>query len=146
MSTLTIGQVAKQAGVGVETVRFYERNGLVPPPPRRASGYRCYPPDTVQRIRFILHAKALGFTLREIGDMLKLRVTRGTACADLREAALSKAHDIDRRIQALQRMRATLMELAAACAANLPTSDCPILTALDRDNDSSKALPGPPGA
>lgn len=71
---MTIGQVAKAAGVGVETVRFYERVGLIPDPPRRPSGYREYPPDAVHRIEFIKRAKALGFTLAEIGELLSLRV------------------------------------------------------------------------
>jgi DNA-binding transcriptional MerR regulator len=76
-SSLTIGQVAKGAGVGVETVRFYEREGLVPAPKRRPSGYRQYPADTVRRIRFVQAAKDLGFTLKEIRELLSLRVAAG---------------------------------------------------------------------
>jgi DNA-binding transcriptional MerR regulator len=83
-SSLTIGQVAKGAGVGVETVRFYEREGLVPAPKRRPSGYRQYPADTVRRIRFVQAAKDLGFTLKEIRELLSLRVAAGKSCADVR--------------------------------------------------------------
>jgi MerR family transcriptional regulator, copper efflux regulator len=84
MSTLTIGQVAKEAGVGVETLRYYEREGLVKEPPRRDSGYRQYPEDVVKRIHFIKRAQELGFSLKEIAELLALRVgsvrTQVTPC------------------------------------------------------------------
>ena len=83
METLTIGQLARQAEVNVETLRYYERRGLIPEPPRKESGYRQYPPDDLARIRFIKHAKELGFTLKEILDLLTLRVDPETSCDDV---------------------------------------------------------------
>ena len=76
MGSFTIGQLARRAGVGIETVRFYEREGLIPEPPRRPSGYRDYPPETVTRIVFIRRAKDLGFSLKEINELLDFRVRR----------------------------------------------------------------------
>jgi DNA-binding transcriptional MerR regulator len=90
MSRLTIGKVAALAGVGIETLRFYEREGLIPPPARRPSGYRDYAPGVIQRVRFIRRAKALAFSLREIGGLLTLRVDATRSCADVRERARAK--------------------------------------------------------
>lgn len=135
MSALTIGKVADQAGVGVETVRFYEREGLIDEPPRRASGYRQYEPDVVLRIRFIRHAKELGFTLREIQELLELRVDPESTCADVRGRAKAKVEDIEGRIESLQRMKAALERLARKCRGAGPTADCPILEELDREEN-----------
>jgi len=132
MDTLTIGEVARRARVNVETVRFYEREGLIAQPPRRRSGYRQYPEDAVRRIQFIRHAKELGFTLQEIADLLSLRVARGSSCEAVRVRATAKIADIDRRILDLERMRTALQELTRACIGRGPTGDCPILEALDR--------------
>lgn len=128
---LTIGKLAQKADIGIETVRYYERRGLIEDPPRRRSGYRQYSPDTVERLRFIRRAKELGFSLNEISELLQLR----SHPAENREAARSKAQakidDIDRRLADLSLMRATLSELAEACARGDETEDCPILVALD---------------
>ncbi|NOZ00558.1 MAG: MerR family DNA-binding protein [Deltaproteobacteria bacterium] len=132
MAALTIGQVARQSGVGVETLRFYERTGLIEEPPRRDSGYRQYPVDTVRRVRFIRRAKALGFTLKEISDLLSLRVDTDSTCADVRDRARSKILDIEERIRRLEGMRDALKQLAATCAKEGRTSECPILEALYR--------------
>src|SRR5262245_45892970 len=131
MDTMTIGELARMAGVKVETVRFYEREGLIPPPPRRRSGYRQYPNDAVRRIQFIRQAKELGFTLLEVADLLSLRVGRGSSCDAVRSRATAKIADIDRRILDLERMRAALRDLARACKGRGPTGDCPILEALE---------------
>jgi len=131
MPTLTIGKVAKQAGVGVETIRFYEREGLIDDPRRRSSGYREYAPDVVHRIRFIRHAKELGFTLREIKELLELRVEPDCHCGDVLELAEAKIADIDQRIDTLQRMKRALSKLTAACRENRQTESCPILEAID---------------
>ena len=131
MMTLTIGQLARQAGVGVETVRFYEREGLIADPPRRASGYRQYPADAVRRVRFIRHAKGLGFTLKEIAELLYLRVAPDSTCADVRQRANDKIADIEQRIESLARMKAALERLASRCRGRGPTTDCPILEDLD---------------
>jgi len=137
MPTLTIGKVAKQAGVGVETIRFYEREGLIDDPRRRSSGYREYAPDVVHRIRFIRHAKELGFTLREIKELLELRVEPDCHCGDVLELATAKIADIEQRIQKLQRIKQTLSKLATACNRRRPTAPCPILEAMDDSGDTS---------
>lgn len=134
MDHLTIGQVAKNAGVGVETIRFYEREGLIGKPARRPSGYRQYQPDIVLRIRFIQRAKELGFSLREITELLSLRVARGSTCADVRARALSKMKDIDAKIAVLQGMRRALVRLSEACVGRGPVSECPILDALGAED------------
>src|SRR5207247_2671094 len=99
MDTLSIGQVARLAGVGVETVRFYEREGLLEEPPRRESGYRQYGEDVVARLRFIRRAKELGFTLKEIAGLLALRVDPDTTCADVRQRARTKIADVEAKIR-----------------------------------------------
>src|SRR5512135_2615425 len=103
MSGLTIGELAKSAEVPIDTVRYYERNGLIPEPPRRESGYRQYPADTVRRLRFIRRAKALGFTLEEIAELLALSGRRDVAA--VKRSAQHKLDDVDRRIEELQRIR-----------------------------------------
>lgn len=131
MKTLTIGQLAKQAQVNVETVRYYERRGLIPEPPRRESGYRQYSQDAVARLQFIRRAKELGFSLREISDLLSLRVGPDATCGDVKRRAERKLTDIEEKLQALQRMKKALTKLAAACRGRGPTSECPILEALE---------------
>ena len=131
MKPMTIGEVAKAAEIGVETVRFYEREGLIAEPPRRRSGYRQYPPDTVRRLRFILRAKELGFTLTEIGELLELRVDPTKSCADVRTLARAKMADIEAKMLDLARIQAALAELVRTCRGKGATSDCPILDALD---------------
>ena len=128
---MTVGQLAGEAGVNVETVRFYERRGLMPKPPRRPSGYREYPQDAVRRIRFIQRAKELGFSLREIGDLLRLRVDPRRSCADVKRQAEAKLADIDAKARALRQMKAALEKLAAQCSGRGPTSQCPLLDALE---------------
>ncbi|MBI5572730.1 MAG: MerR family DNA-binding protein [Desulfomonile tiedjei] len=130
---LTIGQVARRAGFGIETVRFYERNGLIDEPPRRPSGYRQYPESVISRLRFIKRAKELGFSLREIKELLALRVEPTTTCSDIRERAEAKVTDIEGKIQSLQRMKEVLMELTMSCTGMGPVSECPIVEALERE-------------
>jgi MerR family mercuric resistance operon transcriptional regulator len=133
VETLTIGRLARSAGVGVETVRFYEREGLLAEPQRRESGYRQYPLDTVRRLRFIRQAKDLGFTLREIQELLDLRVAPDSTCADVRERAQAKIADIETRVAALERVKAALERLARRCRGRGPTTECPILEELDSE-------------
>jgi MerR family mercuric resistance operon transcriptional regulator len=130
MGSLTIGQLAQRAEVGVETIRFYEREGLIPEPPRRPSGYRDYPLDTVARIVFIRRAKDLGFTLKEVNELLELRVRPRRNCAHVKRSADSKIADIDDKIASLRRMRRALKNLTKACEERTPTTECPILTSL----------------
>jgi MerR family mercuric resistance operon transcriptional regulator len=131
MAATTIGQVARQAGVGVETVRFYERKGLIAQPKSPRAGYRHYPDDVVARIRFIRHAKDLGFTLSEIGDLLSLRARPRSSCAAVKIRAEEKIADIDERIRRLRRIRTTLKKLADACQNRETSAECPILEALE---------------
>ena len=137
METLTIGQVAKQAGVNVETVRYYERQGLIPEPPRQASGYRQYNPDFVKRIQFIKRAQSLGFSLKEISELLALRVVSDIACDDVKQHAEKKMADIEKKIQSLERIKTALAELVTCCERREQSSDCPILEVLEPGNNRS---------
>ncbi|MBP9111499.1 MAG: MerR family DNA-binding protein [Polyangiaceae bacterium] len=128
----TIGTLAKRASVGVETIRFYEREGLLPKPARSLSGYRVYPEDTVDRVRFIRRAKELGFTLDEITELLALKVSHGKSCESVRQRALGKVTDIDRKLKDLRRMRKALGALVQKCDGQEGMDDCTILDALSR--------------
>ncbi len=130
MPVLTIGRVARLAGVGVETIRFYEREGLVVVPPRAAFGYRHYPQETLARLRFIQRAKALGFSLKEIKELLSLRVSLEVSCEEVRARAEAKTADIEDKIRQLQTMRRALVRLTETCQGSGPVSECPILEAL----------------
>ena len=131
MGHFTIGQIARRAGVGVQTIRYYEREGLLPEPPRRRSGYRSYDEGAVRRLAFIRRAKALCFSLREIRELFALRVDPTCTCGDVRRRALAKVADVEARIASLKRMHAALLALVTACAGDGPTSACPILDAMD---------------
>ena len=135
MAAHTIGSVAREAGVGIETVRFYEREGLIGKPPRTPSGYRQYPEEAIERIRFIQRAKGLGFSLAEIRDLLALRVRPESECEDVRLRAEAKIADIEARMRDLDAMRRVLTELTRACATGKPTSECPILECLCRGGE-----------
>lgn len=128
---LLIGELADAVGVGVETIRFYEREGLLPEPPRSDAGYRLYDPQAVRRIRFIRRAKDLGFTLSETKDLLELRVKDTSACDDVADRARRKIATVEERIRELHRVRRVLQDLVEACVARAETSECPILDALD---------------
>jgi len=130
MKPLTIGALASRAGVGVETIRFYERKGLVRRPPRPGRGFRVYPEDTVARIRFIRQAQTLGFTLQEIAGLLELRVTPGTDCAAVRTRAVAKVANVEARLAELERIRGALAKLIAACPGRGAVTTCTILGVL----------------
>ena len=134
---LTIGLVARRAGVGVETVRFYERQGLIEEPPRRLSGYREYGDDVVSRLGFIRRAKELGFTLKEIKELLSLRRDPSTPAADVRRRAEAKIADIDAKIRTLQKMKKALTKLTSICCAHKTSAECPLLRALDQEKETS---------
>jgi len=129
---LTIGRIAQQADVHIETIRYYERRVLLPDPPRTEAGYRQYDAESVTRLRFIKEAQALGFSLEEIQGLLALRVDKETSCADVRRRAERKAADIEAKISALQIMHAALQEMIAACAQGGPNGECPLLETLER--------------
>lgn len=134
MKSLTIGQLARQAQVNVETVRYYERRGLMPEPPRRESGYRQYSEPDVARIRFIKRAQTLGFTLKEISELLSLRVDPKTTCGDVKGRAEVKIANVEEKIRDLQRMKKALIKLTASCRGRGPTSKCPILEMLGSED------------
>ncbi len=137
---LRVGQVARRAGVHVETIRFYERKGLLPEPRRTRSGYRVYTEETVHRLAFIRQAKALGFSLREIAELLSLKVEPGATCGMVRERVTRKIEEIDHKVRELRRMRAALQRLARACEGGEgPTGDCPILDALGADGEPGRS-------
>jgi Hg(II)-responsive transcriptional regulator len=129
--TLTTGETAERAGVNVQTVRYYERRGLLPEPPRTSGGFRQYEPEHVDRIRFIKRAQELGFTLDEAGELLDLRATPEADRADVRAVAQEKQEEIRHKIRDLQRMQSTLDDLIAACEGHGSTDACPILNALE---------------
>lgn len=133
MNKMTIGKLAKKCGVGVETVRFYEREGLIPQPERKPSGYRIYSAVAVNQIHFIRQAKELGFSLKEIRDLMGLRLDGEQTCEEVRSLAETKIADIEEKIALLQKMRITLGELVVACKNNKQTESCPILKAIEKE-------------
>jgi Hg(II)-responsive transcriptional regulator len=133
METLRTGELAKRAGVNIETLRFYERRGLLPEPPRRESGYREYPSEDVRLIRFIKRAQELGFSLGEIKELLALRVQAGTTCTDVRERAQRKLSDVRQKIADLKAIERALRKLTASCTGRGPLTQCPILENLGRE-------------
>lgn len=152
---MRIGEAARQAGVNVRTLRYYERVRLLDEPERRASGYREYPADVVRRVRFIKRAQELGFALREVGELLALRDvhTAGSGSVgasrydDARELALRKAADIDDRVRHLSAMRDALQALADSCTCGDGTPGCAIIESIDdaaQPEPSVWAVVGPP--
>ena len=134
MEGMTIGRLAREGQVNVETIRYYERRGLLPRPARRPSGYRIFSPSAVQVLRFVRTAQALGFSLKEIEELLSLRIQPGRGCADVRARAEQKITEIDQKLRTLQAMRKALLKLGAACSGQGPISDCPILESLKAGN------------
>ena len=135
MDVLTIGRLAKQARVNRETVRYYEQRRLLPRPSRSAAGYRVFSDDAVRRLRFIRHAKMLGFSLEEIKELLALRIHSIDTCERVRERTQTKIADIEGKIETLQRMKDSLSELITACSRRRKTDECPILNCLDANGD-----------
>lgn len=128
---LRIGQLAAEAGVNVETIRYYERRGLLGEPARRPSGYRQYEPEAVRRVRFVKRAQQLGFTLTEIEELLRLREDQTSRCEEVRAAALAKLGDIEEKIRSLRAIKRALGVLVSSCVRRAPVRECPILEALD---------------
>lgn len=131
MGELTIGRLAKEARVNIDTLRYYEKRGLLPEPPRKDSGYRLYSPDAVRRIAFIKHAKELGFSLDEIGELLSLRMETKSQCRAVKIKAEAKIEEVEEKIQSLQQIRAALQRMVGSCKVNKRMGECPILDALD---------------
>ncbi len=130
MKLLTIGQLATQARVNVQTIRYYERCGLLTAPARLESGYRIYSPDVIRRIRFIKQAQKLGFTLYEIADLLALSVQSEDVCDDVRQRADAKIQELDAKMGLLLAMRQVLQQLVTDCSQRQLTTICPLLDAL----------------
>jgi MerR family copper efflux transcriptional regulator len=131
METFSIGQLAKKANVNLETIRFYERKGLLPEPPRNKSGHRQYSIKDLRRTEFIKRTQSLGFSLQEISDLLSLRMESGKTCGDVKQRVKGKLIDIEEKIETLQRMREVLLRLETNCPGKGPLNECPILETLD---------------
>ena len=127
---MKIGGLAKRTGIGIDAVRYYEREGLVPPAARLASGYRVYGEDDVRRIQFVQRAKALGFTLTEIRELLELSTRREDDMGGLKTAATEKLADVETKLAELTRIRDGLQTLITACPGHGALERCPILHAL----------------
>lgn len=131
---MKIGEFAHRTDVGIDTVRYYERQGLLPAPERSASGYRSYDQEDVARLRFVRRAKALGFTLVEIRELLALSGHRDYDMAGMKAAAIEKLADVEARLAELTRIRDGLKFLVASCPGHGALEQCPILTALGGDD------------
>jgi MerR family copper efflux transcriptional regulator len=128
---MTIGEVAAQSRVNIQTVRYYERRGLLATPRRTAAGYRQYQEDVVPRIRFIKRAQELGFTLEQITELLALRVRHGEACGEVSRRATVKIAVVQEKLRELENLKRALERLVEACHRRAPTAECPILEALE---------------
>jgi MerR family mercuric resistance operon transcriptional regulator len=125
---LTIGRLSSETDLGIEAIRFYERKGLLPKPPRSSSGHRVFPPDAISRINFIQQARNLGFTLDEIGELLVLRVDPKVSCDDVKERVEMKLRSVEEKLKTLTRIKKTLKDLIAACEEGRPSvGECPII-------------------
>ena len=130
---MRIGKLSRESGAPIDTIRYYERLGLLPPPVRLASGYRDYDDDDVHRLSFIRRAKALGFSLTEIKELLDISSARNADMAPLRERTKATLRSVERRIAELERMRAGLRALVDSCPGHGDLTHCPILSALKED-------------
>ncbi len=128
---LTIGELAKSVGVNVETVRFYERRGLIPEPPRTGSGYRMYSEADAARLAFIRRAQQLGFTLNETSELLALRMEKGTTVPEIKGRVEAKIADVEAKIRDLEQIRGALASMANSCDRHGPVGDCPFVEALE---------------
>jgi MerR family transcriptional regulator, copper efflux regulator len=133
---LKVGEVALQAEVNLQTIHYYERQGLLSAPPRSATNYRLYPTDAVRRVRFIKRAQQLGFSLKEIKELLSLRAAPGTQCTDIRQRAEQKIRELDAKMATMARMRSALAKVMQECQGDVPVSECAILDSLDLDEEN----------
>lgn len=139
---LSIGEVAAQAAVNVQTLRYYERRGLLPAPPRNEAGRRQYPAEAVSLIRFIKRAQELGFTLDEAAELVALRKARGRDRLKVRRAAEKKLKDVDSKIAHLRAIRKAVSILVDSCACQSQAVECPILEALDDQRTVKRRIRG----
>jgi MerR family copper efflux transcriptional regulator len=127
MTGMKIGEIAKRSGIGIETIRYYEREGLLLEPERRPSGYRKYDESTVERLEYIRRAKDLGFTLAEIRELLELSFTAHAGCNHIRQRAEAKVADIEGKIRSLKQMKRSLDKIVQLCRTKNSTEDCPLV-------------------
>ncbi len=139
MGDMTIGAAAKAAGVGIETIRFYERRGLIPQPLKPERGYRTYPAEVIGRVRFIREAQSLGFSLREAAELLALQADPAADSGEVRQRAAAKIEEIGGKIARLARIRGALDTLLAACPGSGPLGECSIMTAMLGDGAATGA-------
>ena len=133
MRTLTIGELAKKAHVNLETIRYYEREGLMAEPPRTAGGHRFYTPGAAKHLYFIKHAQKLGFTLAEIKGMLELRRDSGQLCTEAVHQVETKIEEVQKKIHHLKAIQRALKRMKDSCDGLCAVSDCPILDSLDTE-------------
>ncbi|GJL61769.1 MAG: Hg(II)-responsive transcriptional regulator [Nitrospirales bacterium] len=136
---MKIGQVAKRAGVNIETIRFYERKGLIIQPPRPNGGYREYHKETVAKIRFIKRTKDLGFSLTEIAELLSLQTNPKATCADVKQRAKAKILAIQKRVKGLQTMKRALGKLVESCSGSGSLDDCPIIGCFETHKEKEES-------
>lgn len=129
---MTIGELARACGVGVETIRYYERRRLLVDPRPRRVGFRDFSDDDVRRVAFVKQAQGLGFTLKEIAELLALQVSGATSCSDVRKLAEAKLADIDEKLRTLRSFKQALTRLMQQCARGGPRGPCAIVDALER--------------
>jgi MerR family copper efflux transcriptional regulator len=134
MQTMTIGRLAKEGGVNIDTIRYYERQGLLPRAARRESGYREYASADVARLSFIRRAKELGFSLIDIGELLSLSADRHHGVRGVKRKAEERLADVERKIAELKRVRRGLKTLIDACPGHGELASCPIVAALSADD------------
>ncbi|HHF7380188.1 TPA: heavy metal-responsive transcriptional regulator [Legionella anisa] len=130
MLLLTIGQVAKQAHVSLDTIRLYERYGLIKEPQRAANGYRQYPEEIIDCLKFIARAKNMGFTLKEIKELLVIHQTSQHRCGDVKQRTLGKLKQVHEKIEELRRLETALQQLLNTCEQQQPNDLCPLFTTL----------------
>jgi MerR family mercuric resistance operon transcriptional regulator len=130
MEKLSIGELARQANVNIETIRYYERRGLISEPPRNKSGHRQYSYEAVKRTDFIKKCQTLGFSLKEIEEILALRIMPETTCADMKSRVTEKLISVDQKINELARIRDALSRLQKKCSGDGPIGNCPIIEEL----------------
>ena len=130
MDKLSIGELARQANVNIETIRYYERRGLISEPPRNKSGHRQYTAETARRTDFIKRCQTLGFSLKEIEEILELKITPESTCADMKSRVTEKLIDVDKKIKELGKIRDALSRLQKKCSGKGPIGNCPILEEL----------------
>lgn len=131
MNDMTIGKLAERVGVGVETIRFYERQGLLEQPPKPERGFRIYPPDAVDRVRFIRQAQELGFSLTDARELLDLRTDPMADCSDVQRRATAKLDDVRAKIERLRLIENALERVVAACPGQGNLDCCSIMTAME---------------